>query len=153
MEPGEESEASRLVRKVFREFVAPLYSQEGVEEFLRYAAPDRMARRVQINHFTLVAEHKGDLLGLIEVRDFNHVSLMFVARSYQRKGIGGRLLHEAIQIIRRDDANRTQVTVHSSPNAVAAYEKLGFRAVEPEKSEHGIRYIPMKLVLAEANDA
>jgi GNAT superfamily N-acetyltransferase len=153
MERGEESEACRLVCEVFREFVAPFYTQEGIDEFLRYAAPDRMAKRAGANHFTLIAEYDGDLVGVIEVRDFNHISLLFVAGAYQRKGIGRRLLHEATEIIKRKDANRVQVTVHSSPNAVAAYERFGFHVEAPEKSERGIRYVPMRVVLTKGDDA
>jgi len=50
MEPGDEERVCRLVRQVFNGFVAPLYKQEGVEEFLRYADPDLMAKRAQNNH-------------------------------------------------------------------------------------------------------
>jgi hypothetical protein len=37
--------------------------------------------------------------------------------------------------------------VHSSPNAVDAYERLGFKAVGPEKLENGIYFIPMRIIL------
>jgi GNAT superfamily N-acetyltransferase len=152
MEPGEEKEACLLVREVFHGSVAPLYSQEGIDEFLRYVDPDLMAKRAAVNHLTLIAECEGDLVGLIEVRDFNHVSLLFVASGCQGKGIGKQLFHEAMQIIRGNKARPYEVTVHSSPNAVTAYERLGFCAEGGEKVEHGIRYIPMKLFLGDDDD-
>ena len=36
------------------------------------------------------------------------------------------------------------ITVHSSPYAVEIYHQLGFTAADGEKTEHGIRYTPMK---------
>lgn len=152
MEPGEEEKVCLFIQQVFSEFVAPLYTQEGVDEFLRYVDPELMARRVKINHFTLLAEDGGNLVGAIEVRDFNHVSLLFVARDAQRQGIARQLLHEALEISRRNRADLTEVSVHSSPNAVDAYERLGFQAEGPERVEHGIRFIPMKLRIGNDDD-
>jgi ribosomal protein S18 acetylase RimI-like enzyme len=147
MKPGEEEQVCHLVRQVFNEFVAPLYTQEGVEEFLRYVDPDLLAKRARTNHFVMLAEEGSNLVGAIEVRDFNHISLFFVASESQRKGIANQLLKEAIEIGRRDEPSLAEVSVHSSPNAIGAYEKLGFHAEGLEKVEHGIRFIPMILRL------
>jgi GNAT superfamily N-acetyltransferase len=152
MKAGDEGEACRLAREVFHEFVAPLYSKEGVEEFLRYVDPAPMATRAASNHVTLLAEDAGQLLGVIELRDFNHVSLLFVRRGAQGKGVARRLLREALRLIRENRPAMDAVSVHSSPNAVAAYEKLGFRAQEPEKVTRGIRYVPMILSLRRDDD-
>ena len=145
MEQGEEKAVCRLVRQVFAEFVAPLYTQEGVEEFQRYADPDLMAERAQSNHFVLVAEADGELIGAIETRDFNHISLLFVAKERQCQGVARGLLHEALAIARRSEPALSEVDVHSSPNAADAYMRLGFEAIGPEKLEHGIRFVPMRM--------
>ena len=144
MKPGEEEGVCRLVRQVFNDFVASLYAQEGVEEFLRYADPDLMVKRAHSNHLVLIAEAKGEIIGAIELRDFNHISLLFVAREKQHQGIGRKLLQEVLMIARRYAPGLYELDVHSSPNAVDAYERLGFQAVGPEKLENGIRFIPMR---------
>ena len=149
MKLGEEEQVCHLVRQVFNEFVAPLYTQEGVEEFLKYVDPDLMAKRTRNNHFVMLAEEDGNLVGAIEVRDFNHISLLFVASEFQRKGIANKLLEEAVDLGRRNEPSLAEVSVHSSPNAVSAYEKLGFHAEGPEKVEHGIRFIPMILCVGQ----
>ena len=151
MKHGEESIACRLAVEVFNEFVAPHYSQEGVSEFRRYIEPDLMSKRVKSDHFVLLAEMDDRLVGIIEVRDFNHISLLFVSREAQRKGIAKRLLNEALQICSRNNPNLSQVSVHSSPNSIEAYEHLGFRSEGSEKLEHGIRYIPMILQVYKNN--
>ena len=152
MEPGDEERVCRLVRQVFNDFVAPLYAQEGVEEFLRYADPGLMAKRAQSNHLALIAEANGELIGAIEMRDFNHISLLFVAREKQRQGIGRQLLQEALTIARRYEPGLSEVDVHSSPNAVDAYERLGFQAVGPEELENGISFIPMRMRMENVED-
>ena len=152
MKPGEEEDLCLLVIRIFNEFVAPHYSQEGVDEFLRYVDPEQMSKRASRNHFTLLAEDCDNLVGVIEIRDFNHVSLLFVARDAQRQGIARELLSEALVISQREKPNLSEVSVHSSPNAVGAYERLGFQAEGPEKNERGIRFIPMKMLLGNYND-
>jgi predicted GNAT family N-acyltransferase len=152
MEPGEEQKVCELVRDVFNEFVAPFYAKEGLDEFLRYADPILLSKRSKSNHFTLLAEEAGNLVGVIELRDFNHISLLFVASNAQHQGIAKQLLHEALEIARTNKPNLSEVSVHSSPNAVDAYERLGFRVEAGEKLEHGIRYIPMRMQLLKPDD-
>jgi len=152
MELGEEERVCCFVRRVFNDFVAPIFAKEGVEEFLRYIAPDLIAQRTQSHHLTLIAEEDEELIGVIEMRNFNHISLLFVARERQRQGIGRQLLQEVLKIARRYEPELSAVDVHSSPNAVDAYERLGFKAVGPEKLENGIYFIPMRISIENVVD-
>jgi len=86
------------------------------------------------------------------MRDFNHISLLFVAREKQHQGIGRQLLQEALKIARRNEPGLSEVDVHSSPNAVNAYERLGFQAIGPEKLENGISFIPMRMRMENVED-
>ncbi len=151
MKHSEEGIVCRLVVEVFSEFVAPLYSQEGVSEFLRYIDPDLMSKRAKSNHFVLMAESDNRLVGIIEVRDFTHISLLFILREAQHKGIARQLLDEALQICSRKNPNMSHISVHSSPNSIEAYEHLGFRSEGSEKLEHGILYVPMILQVNKNN--
>jgi len=152
MKHGEEGLVCRLAVGVFNEFVAPLYSQEGVSEFLRYIDPDLLSKRAKSNHFVLMAESDNKLVGIIEVRDFNHISLLFVLREVQRKGIAKQLLDEALKTCSQHNPNLPHITVYSSPNSVEAYENLGFRSEGSEELDRGIRYIPMKLQFQDIDD-
>jgi GNAT superfamily N-acetyltransferase len=150
MEPGEEQQVCHLVVRVFTEFVAPLYSPEGVREFLTYAAdPDRLRERLQANRFVLVAELQGRMVGVIEVRNCDHISLFFVDGQAQRKGIGSGLWQRALDACLAGRPDLDRVTVHSSPNAVEAYNRLGFRTEGPEETVNGIRFVPMALAVKE----
>ncbi len=151
MKAGEEQAVCDLVRKVFSEFVAPQYSDEGVVEFLSYADARSMARRVQSDHTVLLAEIDGELVGVIETRNFRHISLLFVSREYQRRGIARRLIMKALKIARIANPGLSSLTVKSSPNAVGAYEALGFKGEGPEIQESGIRFLPMRMAISSLN--
>ena len=144
MKAGEERDVCRLVARVFADFVAVLYSPQGVREFLAYAADfDQLRERLQANHFVLVAETQGRIVGAIEVRNCDHISLFFVDGELQRKGIGNGLWRRALVSCLANRPEVAKITVHSSPNATEAYQKLGFQAEGPEQTENGIRFVPM----------
>jgi predicted GNAT family N-acyltransferase len=149
MQAGEESAVCDLVARVFEEFVEPGFSPEGVKEFLGYAEPEALARRARDNHFVLVAVAGDEIVGMIEVRNQDHVSLLFVDARVHRRGIGRELLQRALDICLNSKPNLQQVEVNSSPYAVPVYERLGFRQVGPERVKNGIRFIPMVLELQE----
>lgn len=144
MKAGEERQVCDLVVRVFTEFVAPLYSTEGVREFLAYAAEtDQLRQRLQAGRFVLVAELQGPLVGAIEIRNYDHISLFFVDGKAQRKGIGRVLWRRAFDACLAGRPDFGRVTVNSSPNAVEAYKRLGFETEGPEKTVNGIRFVPM----------
>jgi GNAT superfamily N-acetyltransferase len=147
MEPGEEDRVSSLVTRVFNRHVASLFPEEGIREFLEYVAPGAIQQRCNSNHFVLVAGDGQHILGVIEVRDHSHVSLLFVDTAFQGQGIARELLRRALAICRRHRPILRQIDVNSSPNAVWAYEGLGFRQRGPEQIKNGIRFVPMVLDL------
>jgi ribosomal protein S18 acetylase RimI-like enzyme len=148
MAPGDESQVSTLVQDTFNQCNASLYAQTGILEFLRYIDPIEFSKRAQNNHLTLLAEVDGKLVGVLEIRNFNHISLLFVAPEFHRRGVARQLLTEVVKIAREQEVDLTEISVNSSPNAVAAYEKLGFRAIGLEKEQSGIRFTPMSLQLS-----
>ena len=149
MRSGEETAVCDLVSRVFAEFVAPDYTDEGIREFMNYAEPNRMVERSQGNHFALVATLLREIVGVIEVRDHTHISLLFVDPRYQRIGIGTELLQRSLEICRSHKPALSEITVNSSPYAVPVYRKLGFRERGAEWEVKGIRFVPMVLELAD----
>ncbi len=137
-----ETEAvSSLAREVFDQFVAPQYETEGVAEFHRYASVEALSQRHKSGHNTLVAEHSGELVGMLHLREPRHVSMLFVQSSRQRGGIARGLLAAAGALTGETDC---EFTVNSSPNAISAYDRLGFRITGSEQCVHGIRSVPMQ---------
>lgn len=147
MKSGEETVVCELVNRVFDQFVAPHYVPEGVCEFQKYADPKKLYQRSQENHFVLVAVTADKIVGVIEVRDYDHVSLLFVDRQFQGQGISRKLLIRALKICREHKPDLRKVEVNSSPNAAPIYRRLGFQQTSPEQVVNGIRFVPMVLEL------
>jgi len=150
MRPGEETEVCDLIIRVFKEFVAPEFPQRGVQEFLDYVKPDSLLKRSQANYFVLVATAQDRVVGMIEVRDNNHISLLFVDKPFLRRKIGKQLLRRALEICLSRQPDTSEVSVNSSPYAVHIYEKLGFRPKGPKQIVNGVCFVPMALELPNA---
>ena len=152
MKHGEESRVSAFISGVFHLFVAPDFSQRGIEEFMKYIHPDALDRQLRGNHFALIATSGSKIIGVIEVRGYNHVALFFVDPRFQRKGIGRELLRKATEFCKHHEVNLSQMSVNASPTSVAAYEKLGFKPADVEQCVNGIRFVPMALRLQQVPD-
>jgi len=140
-----------LTRRVFDECVAPLYSPEGRDSFRGMATAERFRERVRTNHLTLVAEREGEIVGMLELRQWRHVAMLFVDRKHQRRGIGRALVQGVIRRLLQHGAATSRLTVNSSPNAVEAYRRLGFFTDGPEQVDRGIRFLPMMLRPSDAS--
>lgn len=149
MEPGEEAKVCNLVTEVFMEFVAPLYGQEGVEEFLSYLTVPALAGRVAEESFVLVARDGERLVGMTEVREHSHMSLLFTRTAMQRQGVGRMLLKSALDKCLAHDPALSGLTVNASPNAVPFYEKAGFAATGDSTTHNGITFTPMALAISQ----
>lgn len=124
-----------LVWKVFLEYEAPDYSEEGIEEFKK-----------SINDMDWVnarefygAFNKNQLLGVIATKDISHIALFFVDGKYQKQGIG-RKLYNKVELLN----NKGYFTVNSSPYAHEIYKHLGFIDTDVEQCINGLRFYPMK---------
>lgn len=141
---GEERAVIEMVLSSFETAIAPLYSTRGVAEFKKYASLKEMAFRSRCAHFVCVARQDGDPVGMIEIRGHRHISMFFVKSACQQMGIGRQLLSCALNRCMQKNPEMAAITVNASPNAVPAYQHLGFTPNPPEKIINGIRYIPMQ---------
>ena len=150
---GEEVEVCNLVARSFNEFIAPGFSEEGIEEFYRYINPRALHKRWRGGYHVIVAEKEGKIVGVSEVKRRRHISMLYVEKAYHRKGIAGALLDRSLEYILENAPKTKEVTVNSSQYAAPFYESAGFRKTEGEKVIHGILHIPMALALHEKKAA
>ena len=129
--PAEIPQGLELVRDVFLEFEAPDYPPEGVEEFFRFLNDPQQAS------LCFYGAWDGTVLrGVLAARE-EHICLLFVRREYHRQGTARAL----IEAYCREQTGA--VTVNSSPYAVEAYHRLGFRDTAPQQTVNGITFTPM----------
>tara|TARA_B100000614_G_C14404359_1_gene435092 strand:+ start:264 stop:788 length:525 start_codon:yes stop_codon:yes gene_type:complete len=145
-------ELSAMVNAVFDEFVGGGYSAEGVRTFKEYVESDSIARRLQDGNLIYVAVAGSRIVGVIEIRSLDHVSLLFVVKEFHRRQIARRLLDYAIAECRKRSSTFSALTVNASPYSETIYARLGFRATGNLQETNGIQYIPMERVFGESID-
>jgi GNAT superfamily N-acetyltransferase len=144
MKAGEEEEIIELVWLVFNQFEASEYTPAGKKEFFDYADPKAMRERGQ-NHFVLTAKKGGKIIGMIEMRNYSHISLLFVHPVWHHRGIARSLFESALVVCSDHYHYPPEVTVNSSPYAEGFYQRIGFIAVNDLQEVNGLRFIPMKM--------
>lgn len=137
-------EAMELVKAVFMEFEAPDYSEQGIQEFLKFIDMERVRKQIETSLLTLWACFNGQrVIGVLGVETRGHVCLLFVSGDFHRQGIAKALLERGLGVFCHKKF--AQITVNSSPYAVKAYERMGFVSAQPEQCINGIRFTPMTL--------
>ena len=107
-------------------------------------SPEAIAARQSDGCSTIVAEWEHEVIGVLELRDFSHISMFFVEPEFQ---CGRRLLTRAVTLCGKARPDLTELTVFAAPRAVEAYRHLGFSADGPERVESGVRFTPMRVKL------
>jgi len=82
---GEEGNVCELIIDCSNEFVAPAYSEDGIIEFSKYVTPESTRNRLAKNHFILLALDGNLIVGVIEVRNNNHISFFLSERNTRIK--------------------------------------------------------------------
>ena len=132
-------EALDLVWRVFLEYEAPFYTDEGIDTFHKF-----IMNKEKMSTLTFYGMYDNEkIIGVIATRNKgNHITLFFVEGKYHKKGIGKKLFEKVLK-----NATSKVITVNSSVYAVEVYHKLGFIDDDTEKVDNGIRFTPMKLIL------
>lgn len=140
--------ALTLVQRVFLEFEAPDYSDEGIQHFKQFISFDTITQQLAAQELTLWAyfSNEATITGLIAVRLPNHISLLFVDKTFHRQGIARQLMKTATTYCQTVHM-ATQLTLNSSPYALDAYHHLGFIPTGSQQEVDGIIFTPMKKIL------
>ena len=133
----EMSKALELVWKVFMEYEAPDYTEEGIIEFKK--AIDDISW-VRARDFYGAYDENNNILGVIATKDLTHIALFFVDGKHHKQGIGRKLFDKVKSL-----NSGKFFTVNSSPYAHEVYKHLGFVDTDSEQSINGLKFYPMKM--------
>ena len=145
--PGDETGAAMVAAACFEDSMRPFYTEEGARNFAAYIYPEAIARRQSREHLMFVALLDGEIVGLIELEAFRHISMLFVSPEFQQCGIATRLLDRALRFAKKASPGLAEISVYSAPGAVGAYRAWGFVESAPACEASGVRYTPMNLIL------
>lgn len=137
-------EALTLIQEVFDEFDAPCYTSVGIKTFQHFISMENMRDLCEKKEMLFCGAYEGnELIGVIALRGKQHLSLLFVKKEYQQRGVAKKLFGYIVDVCKNKNLENNVITVNSSPYAVEIYKKLGFAKQKGEQTADGIRYTPM----------
>ena len=136
--------ALTLVWEVFQTEVAPSYTEEGVQEFLKFIDYHFMKDLYTKGEIIFWGAFEEELIGTMAVRSDGHICLFFVKNEYQGIGVG-KALFQMMYNYCVEELNIKKITVNAAPNSVMKYIHMGMRQVEREEEKCGIRSVPMEM--------
>jgi len=142
---GQEFMIYQLIKKVYDEFVSDDYTDEGNRFFYSWIDPYKIAKRQQNEINILVASDDSKIVGMIEIRDNDRISLLFVDKEYQGQGIARQLFQASLKKCLKKDPKLKMFYVHASPFSIPVYRKLGFIETDEMQETMGIKYLPMEM--------
>lgn len=147
MEYPQLDKAFQLIWKVFQEYVAPDYTEEGIKTFYEQFVigekfRDKFKTGAEIMYGAYVDNH---LAGVLSISKGNTVSCVFVDGDYHRRGVGKTLFNYVVEKLRESGVKK--IKLNASPYAVPFYHYLGFCDTGEQTSYKGIVYTPMEKVL------
>ena len=136
--------AMDLAWNTFMRFEADDYSQEGIQNFQDFVTDNALFRMFLEGRYPMfVALAEEEIVGMISLRNGNHISLLFVDERYHRQGIGRALIEYTLRFLKEEE-HCFRVTVFAAPYGVEFYHRLGFTDIGPQRERDGILYTPME---------
>ncbi|MCR5650742.1 MAG: GNAT family N-acetyltransferase [Lachnospiraceae bacterium] len=147
---NEWEDAMALCWSVFLECEGHLYEIEGQENFRRFLDDETLYTVFLNGGFPVCAAFFGEkMIGVAACRSGPHLSLLFVDRTFQGRGVGTALLGYMIEYLlsRHTGLGDEMMTVNSSPVGVEFYHRRGFKDTGPQQIKDGILFTPMEMML------
>lgn len=139
---------NELIVKSFDKYVGTGYSEEGIAIFKNYVRPELIIERFKEGiDYIITANDQDKVVGVIDIRNNDHISLFFVDEAYHKRGIARELFDRILEKLEVKKKGVSKITVNSSPYAVEIYKRLGFIKTGVEQERDGIRFVPMEALL------
>ncbi len=137
--------AMGLAWKTFLRFEGMDYTREGIHNFQDFITDQTLRRMFLQGEYILYgAFYRQSMVGIISLRNKEHISLLFVDEEFHKMGIGRKLIYAMRELEKQIGGYR--LTVNSSPYGVGFYHKIGFVDTNIEQTKDGIRYTPMSWI-------
>lgn len=146
VKPEEVKSALNLARKVFTKFVAPIYTDEAINKFIKDCIDNEeyINNYISGNHIMLIALDKECIIGLISERGNANISMLFIDENYHRQGVATAIMEKMVVELRMNGFNK--ITLDSSPYALPFYHSFGFTEITPQQNINGFIFTPMQYI-------
>lgn len=133
----------QLAEDVFMQFEAPDFTPRGVESFKSFIWGKRVKEMIKDGSFVVWGCYcENQLVGMLAMRDCQHISLAFVMADFHRQGIGRMLYSQAKKYAALH--LKRKITVNASPYGLPFYRAIGFKETDMENVVDGVRSTPME---------
>lgn len=139
LQPERYNEATALIWEVFQVFEVPDFPPEGVINYKKIL--DKTEKEKNIIFYT--AMENDTVVGVLGMRENNHIGYFYVKATHHKRGIGKALFNQMLKEYCGD------ITVNACPYGVQVYTRLGFVPTDTQKNENGIIFTPMKYIRRE----
>lgn len=136
--------ALQLIWEVFEREIKPSYTEEGVQEFLKFIDYNFIKERYDKGEFIFWGAFEEELIGTVAVRPDGHICLFFVKNEYQGIGIG-KALFQMMYNYCVEELHVKKITVNAAPQSVAKYIHMGLRQMGNLEEKNGILSVPMEI--------
>lgn len=136
LQKDEFSQAADLSLDVFMQFGQEDFNEQGLQTFKSFVYSKELMDELVIYG----AFQEGQLIGVLGTkRQGEHISLFFICKEYQGKGLGRKLFDYALL-----DQPVKEMTVNASTYAIGIYQTFGFEKIIGIQETNGLKYTPMK---------
>lgn len=135
---------SKLILDSQRKHCFHEYTEEGQKLMLRLCGVKAIRFYIARDDVYYVALNHGNLVGVVGIRDTNHLAHNFVDDDFHRNGISKELWRLATEECEKR-GNKGSYELRASTYAIPVYEKWGFVQTAPTDQEYGITSTPMGL--------
>ena len=148
---NEVEKAMELALEVFMEFEAPDYHPSGVDTFKRDIVENAdYLEKAKQGICPIYGAFDGEkIVALIGMRsNKTHINLVFTKKEYHRKGIATAVFNYLLRDVLNENPWIKELTLNSSPYGLPFYLHIGFIPLSEEQEINGIRFTPMKYIIA-----
>ncbi|MDR1379417.1 MAG: EFR1 family ferrodoxin [Synergistaceae bacterium] len=150
MLPGQGEAVCDLVRQVLDKQVLDKQEEKdftplGRVALDRYASPEALEHRGSLGYVHELAYVSEVLVGMIELRGPDRISMLYIHPNYANKGLGSRLVTRAVARCAAIAPKTRYMTVYATDSAANFYERAGFVRSGARKESNGVFSIPYRL--------
>ena len=124
------NEYSELINEVMEEFNK--IEVDGFQKWFASVEGITFRREAGFNDGSwdtvqFAAKHQGNIVGVLEVENKEHIQSFFVKKEFQNKGIGKMLLEYSLEFFKEKEIEVFEYEVLSSDYAINIYKSWGFK--------------------------